>query len=70
MDLVFIATNFFRHLLNIASAPCLAAIVEDFNVVKLAFTIAVLVFVRHQANIRRLLAGTEPRIGRSKTEGA
>ena len=43
---------------------------RDFSVVKLAFTIAVLVFVRHQANIRRLLAGTEPRIGRSKTEAA
>jgi glycerol-3-phosphate acyltransferase PlsY len=53
-----------------ASAPCLALIVEDFGVVKLTFTIAVLVFVRHQANIRRLLAGTEPRIGRSKTESA
>jgi glycerol-3-phosphate acyltransferase PlsY len=25
--------------------------------------IAVLVFIRHHANIRRLLAGTEPRIG-------
>jgi glycerol-3-phosphate acyltransferase PlsY len=43
---------------------------ENFGVVKLAFTIAVLVFVRHQANIRRLIAGTEPRIGRSKTETA
>jgi acyl phosphate:glycerol-3-phosphate acyltransferase len=53
-----------------ASAPCAALILEDFAVVKLAFTIAVLVFVRHQANIRRLLAGTEPRIGRSKTERA
>jgi len=50
-----------------ASAPIAALIVEDFPVVKLAFTIAVLVFVRHQANIRRLLAGTEPRIGGSKT---
>ena len=40
---------------------------EEFGVVKLAFTIAVLVFVRHQANIRRLLAGTEPRIGHGKT---
>jgi acyl phosphate:glycerol-3-phosphate acyltransferase len=47
-----------------ASAPCFALLLEDFSVVKLAFTIAVLVFVRHQANIRRLLAGTEPRIGR------
>ncbi len=53
-----------------ASAPCAALILEEFGVVKLAFTIAVLVFVRHQANIRRLLAGTEPRIGRSKTENA
>jgi acyl phosphate:glycerol-3-phosphate acyltransferase len=53
-----------------ASAPCTALILEDFGVVKLAFTIAVLVFVRHQGNIRRLLAGTEPRVGRGKTERA
>ena len=53
-----------------AAAPCVGLILEEFSVVKLAFTIAVLVFVRHQANIRRLLAGTEPRIGRSKTETA
>jgi acyl phosphate:glycerol-3-phosphate acyltransferase len=50
-----------------AAAPVVALILEEFSVVKLAFTIAVLVFVRHQANIRRLLTGTEPRIGRSKT---
>ena len=31
--------------------------------VKLALAIAVLVYARHHANIRRLLAGTEPRIG-------
>jgi len=48
----------------LASAPCMALILGDYGVVKLAFTIAVLVFVRHQANIRRLLDGTEPRIGR------
>ena len=53
-----------------ASAPCSALILEDFSVVKLAFTIAVLVFVRHQANIRRLIAGTEPRIGQAGTETA
>ena len=35
----------------------------DWGVVKLALAIAVLVFIRHHANIRRLLAGTEPRIG-------
>jgi acyl phosphate:glycerol-3-phosphate acyltransferase len=50
-----------------AAAPVVALILEEFSVVKLAFTIAVLVFVRHQANIRRLLAGTEPRIGGGKT---
>jgi glycerol-3-phosphate acyltransferase PlsY len=53
-----------------ATAPLAALVMENFGVVKLAFTIAVLVFVRHQANIRRLIAGTEPRIGRSKTETA
>jgi glycerol-3-phosphate acyltransferase PlsY len=53
-----------------ASAPIAALFLEDFGVVKLAFTIAVLVFVRHQANIRRLLAGTEPPIGRGRTERA
>lgn len=49
-----------------AAAPCVALLLEEFSVVNLSFTIAVLVFVRHQANIRRLLAGTEPRIGGGK----
>jgi acyl phosphate:glycerol-3-phosphate acyltransferase len=53
-----------------ASTPIIALILGEFSVVKLAFTIAVLVFVRHQANIRRLLAGTEPRIGHGNTENA
>ena len=54
-----------------AAAPVLAALLGQFGVVKLAFTIAVLVFVRHHANIRRLLAGTEPRIGQqAKAEAA
>ena len=53
-----------------AAAPVFAIILRDFSVVKLAFTIAVLIFVRHQANIRRLIAGSEPRIGKTKTETA
>jgi glycerol-3-phosphate acyltransferase PlsY len=57
-------------LAGFATAPLAALILEEFDVVKLAFTIAVLVFVRHQANIRRLLNGTEPKIGRGKTERA
>jgi acyl phosphate:glycerol-3-phosphate acyltransferase len=51
-----------------ALSPITALILQDYGVVKLAFTIAVLVFIRHQANIRRLLAGTEPRIGSGETE--
>jgi acyl phosphate:glycerol-3-phosphate acyltransferase len=35
----------------------------------LALFIAVLVFVRHEANIRRLLAGEEPKIGGGKKAG-
>jgi glycerol-3-phosphate acyltransferase PlsY len=35
--------------------------------VALAAVLAVLVFVRHHENIRRLLAGTEPKIGAKKT---
>ncbi len=53
-----------------ASAPLTAIIFQDLSAVKLALTIAVLVFVRHQANIRRLLAGTEPKIGRGGQKGA
>ena len=50
-------------LVSFAAAPILAALLTDSGVVKLALAIAVLVFIRHHANIRRLLAGTEPRIG-------
>ena len=50
-------------LVSFALAPVLAAVLADAAVVKLALVIAVLVFVRHHANIRRLVAGTEPRIG-------
>ena len=50
-------------LVSFALAPVLAAILADATLVKLALVIAVLVFVRHHTNIRRLIAGTEPRIG-------
>jgi glycerol-3-phosphate acyltransferase PlsY len=53
-----------------AGAPLVALIAGNGGVFKLALTIAVLVFVRHQANIRRLLAGQEPRVGRRKPGAA
>jgi glycerol-3-phosphate acyltransferase PlsY len=50
-------------LVSFALAPVIAALLADATIVKLALVIAVLVFVRHHTNIRRLLLGTEPRIG-------
>ncbi len=50
-------------LISFAVAPFLAWTLADSGAVKLALAIAVLVYARHHANIRRLLAGTEPRIG-------
>jgi glycerol-3-phosphate acyltransferase PlsY len=50
-------------LISFALAPVFAALLAGSALVKLALVIAVLVFVRHHSNIRRLIAGTEPRIG-------
>ena len=55
-------------LLSFAAAPILAYALADSGVVYLSLTIAVLVWVRHHANIRRILSGTEPRIGRGGTQ--
>ncbi len=52
-------------LVSFAAAPLLAWALGDLPLVKLALAIAVLVFIRHHANIRRLLAGTESRFGRA-----
>lgn len=38
----------------------------DLQVVKFAAIIAIFVWAKHHSNIRRLLSGTEPKIGRSK----
>jgi acyl phosphate:glycerol-3-phosphate acyltransferase len=46
-----------------ALAPLFAWALAGAGIVYLSLAIAVLIFARHHANIRRLLAGTEPRIG-------
>jgi glycerol-3-phosphate acyltransferase PlsY len=45
-------------------SPVFAAVLGAPGAALLALGMAALVFVRHEANIRRLMAGEEPRIGR------
>jgi glycerol-3-phosphate acyltransferase PlsY len=48
-----------------AAAPAAALAWGRPTIAALLLTIGALVYMRHSANIRRLIAGTEPRIGRS-----
>jgi glycerol-3-phosphate acyltransferase PlsY len=50
-------------LVAFAAAPLYALAFADRGIVAAAVAIAALVYLRHAGNIRRLLAGTEPRIG-------
>jgi glycerol-3-phosphate acyltransferase PlsY len=49
-----------------ASAPLWALVFGHREMVGLGLVLTALIFVRHDANIRRLIAGTEPRIGAGK----
>ncbi len=48
-----------------AAAPLFALVLSSADHALMALLIAILVFWRHEANIRRLLAGSEPRIGKT-----
>lgn len=47
-------------------APVSAALFGRFDLVMLLLALAMIVVWKHRANIERLLAGTEPRVGRSR----
>jgi glycerol-3-phosphate acyltransferase PlsY len=47
-------------------APVIALISGDLRLAGFALVLVLLIIWRHQENIRRLLAGTEPRIGKGK----
>jgi len=47
-----------------ALAPIWIIIQGDAKTILLAILLGLLVFIRHRANIKRILAGTEPRVGR------
>ena len=71
--IVWLMTAFlFRYsslaaLVAVAAAPIIAGVAGRTDVAVLALAAAILVWIRHRENIARLIKGTEPRIGRTKT---
>ena len=50
-------------LVAVGLAPVYAYLMQEFQIAEVAGLLAVLVWLRHHANIRRLLKGEEPKIG-------
>jgi len=53
-----------------ASAPITAAILGKMVLVPMLLGFALLIIWKHQENIRRLLKGEEPKVGKNKIEGS
>jgi glycerol-3-phosphate acyltransferase PlsY len=54
----------------VAATPAYAYLLADWQRMELAAICAVLIFLRHHANIRRLIRGEEPKIGRGDKRAA
>ena len=52
------------------SAPVTAAVIGRFDLVMLLVALALIVIWKHRANIERLMAGTEPRVGSRSASAA
>lgn len=57
-------------LVTLALAPIFVVTIGDPKQVFLVGTLSLLGWIRHRANITRILAGEEPKIGKKKTEAA
>ena len=67
----FLRMSSLAALAAVALAPLFAFLLHaGYPVIALAIFTGVLIYIRHHENIRRLLAGTEPRIGGKKAEAA
>ena len=63
--LVGLRVSSLAGMLAALSAPVAAAMFNRFDLVMLFLSLALILIWKHGANIERLLAGTEPRVGRS-----
>jgi acyl phosphate:glycerol-3-phosphate acyltransferase len=50
----------------VAAAPIAALVLRGTSLAALVLVVAALVWIKHAENIRRLLAGTEPRLGQTR----
>lgn len=64
--LLLIRISSVAGMVAVASAPLSAKVFDQYDYFLLFLCIALLVIWKHKDNIRRLIAGTEPRVGRSE----
>jgi len=55
-------------LVSLAAAPVVAWVMDEPMIAVAALALAVLSIIRHRENIKRIVKGTEPRIGAKKTD--